>query len=215
LITITANGGSSTSRYTFHGNSPSITLTTCASGTCSAFTATYWEQFRLVLSYSIIGGGSPSAPIFSANQDGTTFGQTLTTSPAAYWFDAGGSWSVTNPLGGSSSTQRWALSQSSTGSDIDPSTMVFVYHHQYLITASFTSVGGAPPTGSVVLTGTQFGHTVHTTLSTTPTTVWLDAGTTWSVPTSFNSGGHTWTASGTTSGTVSAATTVKPTYTRH
>ena len=97
----------------------------------------------------------------------------------------------------------------------DQGTTIFVYYHQYLVTASYTSSGGAPPAGSVVLTGTQFGHTVHFDLTTTSTGYWLDAGKTWSVPTTINFAGHSWTASGTTSGTVNAVVTVKPTYTRH
>jgi hypothetical protein len=66
----------------------------------------------------------------------------------------------------------------------------------------------------VTLSGTAVGSPSSTTLTTTPQTVWLDAGTNWSVnnPITAGSGVARWDAASGTSGTVTGAITIAPAY---
>jgi hypothetical protein len=119
------------------------------SGTVSNQTIlfTFYHQYLESLSYNVEGGGSGySAPVFTAYQFGSPVPQTLTITPAIYWYDSGSSWSVTNPLTGSSSEQ-WAASQSTSGSVSSSQSLVFSYQHQYLLTmqASPSGAGSTVP----------------------------------------------------------------------
>ena len=123
------------------------------SGTASASTIvfTFYHQFLQTLSYGLAGSppGSPTAPSFTANQFGLPTSKVLTGTPTAYWFDDGASWSVTNPLGGSTSSEQWATSPPLSGT-ISPSqtTYVFTYYHQYYLTmevAPFSNFGTVSP----------------------------------------------------------------------
>lgn len=120
--------------------------TTTAAGTISTATTinpTYYHQYQITLSYSITGGtGSSSAPTYTANRFGASTPQTLTTSATGYWFDAGASWTATNPLGGSSSTERWQTAQTVTGTISTFATTAFSYQRQYYLT--ITSPVGTP-----------------------------------------------------------------------
>ncbi len=110
-------------------------------------------QYQLTLSYSVSDGGSGySAPSFTANQFGSLYGQTLTTSAAGYWFDAGSSWTETNPLGGSGGTERWQTNQAVSGSVSSAQTLAFVYYHQYQVTfaVSPSGSGSTSPAGANV-----------------------------------------------------------------
>jgi hypothetical protein len=99
------------------------------------FNIVYYHQFFDTLSYSVVGGGSPAAPILTYYQFGKGYSWTLTTSAAGCWLDAGSTPSLTNPLGGSSSSERWAL-QLSSYFGLFPSvssslTIIFMYYHQF------------------------------------------------------------------------------------
>jgi hypothetical protein len=111
----------------------------------------FYHQYLESLSYNVAGGGSGySAPVFTAYQFGSIVPQTLTTTPTAYWYDSGSSWSVTNLLAGSSSEQ-WATSQSTTGSISSSQSLVFSYQHQYLLTMQVSPSGAGstvPGSGS-------------------------------------------------------------------
>jgi len=97
----------------------------------------YYHQWAMLVSYSIIGGGSPTAPTFSSTQLGAAFSTTLTTKPTNYWLDSGAYYSVTNPLGGSSSTEQWVSCCNTVPYGYIPGgyeIQAFSYQHQYLLT---------------------------------------------------------------------------------
>jgi hypothetical protein len=75
--------GSSERWYASSGTSGTISFST-------TINPTYYNQYLMTLSYSVSGGGSPTAPAYSANQFGASAPQTLTTTATGYWFDAGG-----------------------------------------------------------------------------------------------------------------------------
>ncbi len=86
-------------------------------------------------------------------------------------------------------------------------------YNQYKVTASYSTSDGSTPSASVILSGTQFGSSGYTsTLTKLAQTTWLDATTGWSVNNPVASGSQRWDAASGTSGTVSGATTVAPSY---
>ena len=143
------------------------------SGTASATTIVFvfYHQYLWTLSYAVSGEGSGySAPTFTATQFGASTPQTLTTSATGYWYDAGSSWAVTNPLTGSTGSERWYTSQTTSGTISSAQTIAFSYQHQYQVT--FTSSGiGSDSSGTIV---TVNGNAK--TQSQLPYTAWFDAG---------------------------------------
>ncbi len=125
----------------------------------------YYKQFQLTLSYSVTGGGSPAAPNFTAGNLTGTSSVTLPPSPSTKvaWFNAGVTYAATEPLTGSTSSERWyALSASGTISS--PATIDVTYYHQYLI--DFASTGS----GTVTLNGDLWENaTAQVDIAATPT----------------------------------------------
>lgn len=112
----------------------------------------YYHQYLMTLSYSVTGGSGYSAPSFSANAFGASAPQTLTTTATGYWFDAGASWTVTNPLGGGSATYRWYTTQSTSGT-VSAQTIAFVYNYQVFgIDTNCIGFGSESSSGSIPVT---------------------------------------------------------------
>jgi hypothetical protein len=105
----------------------------------------YYKQYLQILSYSVSGGGGPTAPSYTANQFGLSTPQILTTIPTGYWFDNSASWTVTNPLGGSSGSEQWITSQSTSGTISSAQTLNFSYQHQYQLTMQAGTGGSVAP----------------------------------------------------------------------
>ena len=157
------------------------------SATSSSTTAvSMYNQFPFTLSYTVNGGGSPTAPTLTSTQLGGSYTPTLTTTATNYWLDSGQSWSVTNPLGGSGSTNRWDSSQTVSGtvSASSPTTaggtLIFTYYNQFSDTLSYSVTGGGSPTAPS-LSANKFGTSTPQTLTTTATGYWYDAGASWSI----------------------------------
>ncbi len=186
------------------------------SGTISSsatIAPTYYHQYLMTLSYSVSGGGSPTAPTFTANRFGSSTPVTLTGSLTGSWFDADASWTVTNPLTGSSSTERWATSTGS-GTVSAAATIAFAYYHQFSLTFSYSTPGGAVASTAPTLTSTQFGVAYAPVLTGSAAAYWLDNGAAWSVTNPLGGSGvsERWDSSQTVSGTVSATQTAVFTY---
>ena len=130
----------STQRWAINGLYSTSALTTGG----NTYSQTYYHQYKMTLSYSVSGGGSSySASSFSANAFSVSSPQTLTSTATGYWFDAGSSWTVTNPLTGSSPSEHWQTSQSTSGT-VSVQTIAFVYNHQYQLTMA-TNFGTTSP----------------------------------------------------------------------
>jgi hypothetical protein len=118
-------------------------------GTASTTTTVFafYHQTLQTLSYAVKGGGTPTPPNFQSKQFGSAASLTLTTTPTGTWFDVGATWTVTNPLGGSGSSERWYTSQAVSGTIGSASTTVFTYQHQYYLTmvASPSTAGTVAP----------------------------------------------------------------------
>ena len=106
---------------------------------------------HFTLSYSVIGGGTgDSAPIFSYISNGVQQSATLTTSQVVYSLDVGTTWSVTNPLSGSTTTERWITNQTTSGTASSAQTINFAYGNEYFVTLTTnpSSEGSTSPSGS-------------------------------------------------------------------
>ena len=124
----------------------------------------YYEQFALTLSYSVSDGGSPTAPAFTAGNLTGTSTVTLPLSPTTKlaWFNSGASYTVTDPLTGSTSTERW-YALSSSGTVASPATISVVYYHQYLL--DFVTSGS----GTITLNGDRWENaSVQVDIAATP-----------------------------------------------
>jgi len=129
--------GSTSNPCTF--TMPNNAVTVSATFTPTSTTVT------MTVSYSVVGGGSPTAPVFHYVSKGVSKSLTLTKTATAVSVDAGSAWSVTsNPLGGSSSSQRWHSSQPLTGA-ASATTLVFAFQHQYYLTMKVSGPGAVTP----------------------------------------------------------------------
>ena len=119
--------------------------TTLISGT-TTIDPTYYNQYSYILSYSVTGGGSPSAPRLNSTQFGSVYTSTLPGLATAYWLDRGHTWSVTNPLMGASFAERW-VPNATSGVVTGNRTLTVVYRHQYrvLVTPNVSSGGAVLP----------------------------------------------------------------------
>lgn len=156
-------------RYEGSGGVSSLSIETCSSpGTCPTHSATIYCQFSYTLSYSVAGGGIPAAPTLTSTQFGTAYTPTLTTLATSYWLDNSASWSVTNPLGESSGSERWMTSATTSGLVSGPAVESPVYEHQYHV-----FVEDAPPEGgSVSPTSEWFDSAAQLDLSAKASTGW-------------------------------------------
>jgi hypothetical protein len=120
--------------------------TTSTTSLTSVTTSSTAESVTMTVSYSILGGGTPTAPDFNYVQGGVAKSLPLTGTPTAVSVDKGSTWSVTpNPLANSGSSQQWISSQSLSGT-ASSTTIEFVFQHQYYLTVHVSPVGGGTVT---------------------------------------------------------------------
>ena len=148
-----------------------------ATSACEPFYV--YAYVTLTVSYSVVGGGSPKAPVFNYVLNKVSKSLTLTTTPQAVTVDALSTWSLTpNPLSGSTSSERWYSSRFLTGtaSSTTMLPLVFTFQHQYYLTMKTSG----PGTG-------------------TPSSGWYNAGAKVTITATANSGHKfkSWTGSGT------------------
>jgi hypothetical protein len=171
----------------------------------------------MALNYSVVNGGTGfNSPTLTYVYGGTHTQYTtgLITFPTTYCMDPGSVWSVSNPLPGSSGTERWSTKQQTSGVASSNQTIKLVYYHQYLVVYSYSIGGGGNP-APPVLDGTSFGTSVSLIFGTASASVWLDAGTSYAFDSLLNaSTTDRWiTNQASTSGTISAPATFSPAYT--
>lgn len=87
----------------------------------------------LTVSYSIVGGGNPPAPVLHYVLNNAPRTYNLTTTPTQISADIATSWSVTNPINGFTNAERWFSNQRTNGSFVGLQTAHFIYQHQYNI----------------------------------------------------------------------------------
>jgi len=187
------------------------TATTGSVTSTASISITYYHQYSFTATYSVSGGGSPAAPTLTSTSLGSPTTMLLSSGGQSVWLDAGASYSLTNPLSGSTASERWYTPRA-TGT-VSGAVASLVYYHQYLATVSYSVIGGgtpAPPT----LSSTSSADASAVTLSNSPSSVWLDAGSSYSLLStlSTSSSNERWQIPAAVSGTVSSAFTLSPSY---
>ena len=172
------------------------------------------EPASVVVSYSIQGGGAPTAPMFNYVQTGVSKTYKLTLTPTILQVDLGTLWSVTpNPLKGSSGTQRWEVQDPNTlsGTASSSATLVFTFYHQYALKLSYSVAGGGSGFTAPTFTSNLYGVSVPQTLSTSAATFWFDASSPWAVsanPLTGSGSSEQWLSTQKTSGTLTGSVTL-------
>jgi hypothetical protein len=108
----------------------------------------YRHQYGLTVSYVLLGGGSPSAPVLSGIALSEAFSFRVANS-TTYYIDSGTSWSVPRTLMGGSIQERWTTSSVTGGNASAPATILLKYQHQYTlgVYASPTNAGSVSQPG--------------------------------------------------------------------
>jgi len=100
----------------------------------------------MAVSYLVVAGGNPAAPVFHYVLKGVSKSLTLTKIVKSVSVDARSAWSVTpNPLSGSSSSQQWYSMQPLTGT-ASATNVQFLFQHQYYLTTLVSGPGTVTPT---------------------------------------------------------------------
>jgi len=140
---------------------------------------------------------------------GTQKTATLTTSNQTFTIDSGTTWSITNPLSSSTSTERWQTSQATTGTAISPQTINLVFYHQYLVIFNFNIIGGGTGNSPPAITCQQFGRQITPAVG---AQTWTDAAPySFSNPLAGSSSSERWATDSATS-TLSAPGSIIATY---
>ena len=172
----------------------------------------------MTVSYSIPNtpaGSGYSAPYFNYVASGVPHDVLLTTSPNSLCVDSSSTWLLSQTpessggyatalLAGSTSTEQW-ITPTFAGTSA-AGTFVYPYYHQYLQTLSYSVVNGGTPTNPIFTATNQFGATQAQIVTTTATTYWVDAGTSWSVTaTTPGIAGEQWITTGGLGGTITGS----------
>jgi hypothetical protein len=164
----------------------------------------------MTVSYSVVGGGNPAAPVFHYVLHGVSSSMTLTKTPKVVSLDFGSTWSVTpNPLSGSSSFERWHSNQPLTGK-ASSTTAVFTFYHQTLQTLSYSASGGGSGYSPPHFVANQFGSPAPVALTTAATKYWYDFSSSWTVdpnPLAGSTSTERWFTTQATAGSIGSSST--------
>jgi len=129
----------------------------------ASITTGYYHQFLYTLSYSVVGGGTPTPPTLTSTQFGAAYKSPLTTTPTGYWLDNSATCSTTNPLSGSTQTEGWVTATSCPAVNGNL-TIVFVYNHYQHLTSTTTTSTSSSSTSTTETTSS--GSTTYTSVTT-------------------------------------------------
>jgi len=141
----------------------------------------YYHQYLETFSFTVMGGGSGfESPNLTFVNYGRSNAIILGNERLGIWIDAGSTWNASNPLGGSTSQERW-LSKNAFGSSVASQNISMEYIHQNLIAVGFSVVGGGSGFTAPQIMSRSLNGTVNATLSTAPVAIWLNSGAQWRV----------------------------------
>jgi len=180
-----------------------------------SISVTYYHQYLVTVSYSVMGGGTPSFPFLNGTQFGSPVSQMVGTQPSTIWLDSNTSWRVSESLGGSTPQERWQTNSTMPISATGAFTYSITYYHQYSYNLNCSIVGGGTPVSSPILTYEQFGHVDKGTFN-SPSTLYFDAGSNWTISNPLLGSGNQerWISTQANGGEVSAPGTISMSF-RH
>ncbi len=184
-VAVWADAGSTYSFSNTIGSSSStdrwVTLSGSGTGTVTSnatVSEVFYNQYLVSVSYNVTGpGGNLTAPVFTGRSFGETLSLPLNTTVGSFWLDSGSAYSVPSLLTGSNATDEWISIQNQNGTVGSSVTLVFSYYHQYAINFSYTIVGGGSPQTLPIVNYSSTNNTLSLRLSSTPSPVWVNAGT--------------------------------------
>ncbi|HEV2389778.1 MAG TPA: hypothetical protein VGS04_03545 [Nitrososphaerales archaeon] len=162
-----------------------------------------YHQYDVSIGYSVVGGGTPpEIPSFNSTAFGITAVITLSSNSTTGWFDAGGDYSFTNALNGTTSTERWLTSvgacQGCVGVGLPSGLTILApnqqvkgeYVHQYYVDLAVNDGKGGGVSGSYSST--------NGTGNISPGPGWLNAGLSITLAAKADNGWQfeNWTGSG-------------------
>jgi hypothetical protein len=212
------NGTSPTEEWVLNSQGASVTVT--AGSTATLY---YYDLLSQPVAYVVLGSGNISpmltyytAPSTSSSQSNPTV--TAMSLPYFWqqviWTLRGTIVSVSNNILGTAQDQ-WATPISSWS--ISQANQIYYdigYYHQYQVTAAYSTSDDSVPSSNITLSGTQFGSSYQLPLTTTNQTIWLDENTAWLTSGAVYAGSavERWVSSAGTSGNVTSAITINPTF---
>ena len=162
-------------------------------------------SYTITASYSIAGGGTPTAPVLNYYVSGVLTHTRLTTTPTGYSADSGTAWSITpDPLTGSGIHERWMTPGTLSGTVTGAFTVAPVYFHEYQGNVSESWQGTRSTLTNETMSYFVNGTSTTLTLSSAYHSYWFDAGKSWTVPSPVWNNLEKY-ATATTGATVSAA----------
>jgi len=194
----------------------------------ASFSETYYHEFLVSSSFSIVGGGAPTPPSLSSFVFGTPAIVDMTSFTQGTWFDAGANYTFTSPLTSptQSANEKWVgtvllqtqngnvLSMENNGTVNGPLSITPVFYHQLLVSVEFSFVGGnasglTPP----AFTYQYFGDKASVSNN---SAVWVDGGTNYTVLATaccpISPATERWVLYNSTVGTITSPTTISSTY---
>jgi len=160
----------------------------------------YYNQYSQTLSYTVVGGGSPSAPTATGTLFGSAYAPTLTNSATSYWFDASGSVTFSTVAGATG--ERWAPNPASILATA-ANTQVVSMSHQYQVTFSETGLTSDAGSNTVLTVGSNtytYGSFTSGSL-----TAWENSGATYTWSTTVAGLTNERFITSTNTGTISSA----------
>lgn len=153
----------------------------------------YFYQLAVGVNYNFSNPSEspPSEPQFLGQSFGASFSVWLTNSSNSFWLDYNSSYSVSNPLSGSNSTDRWTSNQTNAGTVSESLSLNFTYYHQFDLNFSYTVLGGGSPVSLPAINYSSFNNTLSLQLSNTPSPVWVNAGSMVNVSSSMTAANST------------------------
>jgi hypothetical protein len=170
----------------------------------------YYPQYLTTFQYTVTGGGVYSSPTVTYYDSGLPR-TALTGTPV--WADSAGSYSYQSQLPSSTQYERWSATNAIGQVSVPGSNVSTNYYHEFNVTISFQFTKGSPFT-SPYLTGETYGLNIPITLSLQGATIWLDAGSTYSLTNTLYGASQLerWQAAGQTTGIVGGAMILSPKY---
>jgi hypothetical protein len=218
VISGVSTGSTSTEEGVLNSQGTNVTVPT---GSTTTFY--YYDILSQQVAYAISGGGNPASPILTyytaPSAASAQFNQTINTiflplSQQTIMALRGTSAFVNTPILGTAQEQ-WATPTSFWNiSQANQIPTLIIYYHQYQVTAGCSTSDGSVPSSNIILSGTQYGSNYQLPLTTTNQAIWLDANTPWSTSTIATaiSGNEQWSSSAGTSGNITGAITINPSY---
>src|SRR3989449_2268368 len=167
-------------------------------------------QVPLRFSYTTTGGAPPAAPYVTFTSSGSRQSSQLSSTPTTYLVDYGTPWTVTNPLAGSTSAERWESNQSASGLASIATSTAFVFYHQFSVNFTFVVHGGSgfsPP-------AVNYSHFGSESSGVANFSGWVDSSSPYTYQNSLSgsSSSERWEAQSGTPGMVSASQSISPTF---